>query len=309
MSALQLARFQQRGEEGLVRRLHVGLLGLDGTVLHAGHEAVVHRHHAVGHAALDDGADVGDLAAADGVGQGLVGEEDLVDGAAALGHALAQQLGDDAGQAAGEHHAHLVLLVGGEGVDDAVDRLGRVVGVQRAEDEHAHRGAAEGELDGLELAHFTEEQDVGVVPHRALERGGERPGVLADLAVDDDGLLHRVDELDRVLDRDDVPAEVRVDVVDHRRERGRLAAAGGAGDDDEALVEVAELLQRLGELELVEGEDLGRDLPEHGGLAPVVVEVVAAEAGETRDLVGEVEILALEDNTKIINIRKKMGVE
>ena len=35
--------------------------------------------------------------------------------------------------------------------------------------------------------------------------------------------------LDRVLDRDDVPIEVAVDVVDHRRQRGGFARAGRPG--------------------------------------------------------------------------------
>jgi len=80
-----------------------------------------------------------------------------------------------------------------------------------------------------------------------------------------------VKELDRVLDRHDVLSAVRVDVVDHRRERGRLAGAGRTGDDDEALVEVAELLQRLGQVERGERDDLRGNLAEDGGLAPVVV--------------------------------------
>jgi hypothetical protein len=58
---------------------------------------------------------------------------------------------------------------------------------------------------------------------------------------------------------------------------------------------VAELLQRLGQVELLEGEDLRGDLAEDRGLAPVVVEVVAAEAREAGDLVGEVEVLAFEE--------------
>ncbi len=40
-----------------------------------------------------------------------------MDGAAALRHALAEQLGDNAGQAASQHDAHLVLLVGRKGLD------------------------------------------------------------------------------------------------------------------------------------------------------------------------------------------------
>ena len=94
-------------------------------------------------------------------------------GATAFGNAFAEQLGDNAGEAAREHHAHLVLFVGGKRVDDTVDRLRGVVGVQRAEHEHAHRRAAERELDRLHLAHFAEQQDVGVVAHRTFQGGAE----------------------------------------------------------------------------------------------------------------------------------------
>jgi hypothetical protein len=85
-----------------------------------------------------------------------------------------------------------------------------------------------------------------------------------------------------------------VDVVDHRGERGRLAGAGGAGDDDEPLVEVAEFLQRLGQLQ---GPRTKGSSPGSGGRrrpAPVVVEEIAAEAGDAGDLVRQVEVLALQ---------------
>ena len=130
--------------------------------------------------------------------------------------------------------------------------------------------------------------------HGALERRGKGAGVFADLAVHDDGFFNRVHKLDRVLDRDDVFAEVLVDVVDHRRERGRLAAAGRAGDDDEALVEVAQFLQRLGQVELIKGENLGGNLPEYARLSPVVVEEVAAETGDAGNFVREIEVLGFE---------------
>src|SRR5581483_2739156 len=42
-----------------------------------------------------------------------------------------------------------------------------------------------------------------------------------------------VQELDRVLDREDVLVARLVDVVEQRRERRRLAGAGGARDEDE----------------------------------------------------------------------------
>ena len=56
---------------------------------------------------------------------------------------------------------------------------------------------------------------------------------MPDLALVDDRALVDVQELDRVLDRDDVLGHRRVDVVDHRRERRRLARAGRAGQQDD----------------------------------------------------------------------------
>ena len=61
-----------------------------------------------------------------------------------------------------------------------------------------------------------------------------------------------VHELDRLLDRDDVPGEVGVDVVDQRRQRRGLAGAGRAGDEDEAAAHVAEFLDHRRNAELLE---------------------------------------------------------
>lgn len=244
--SFEVARFEEGGEDRFVGGFHVGLLGCNSVVLYACHQAVVHRGHAFGGTALDDRTDVGDATALDCIGQGLVLEKNFVDGAAAFGFAFAEELGDDTGEASCKHDAHLVLLLGGEGIDDAVDGLGCVVRVERAEDEHTHRGATERELDGFQFAHLAEQKDVGVVPHRALKCGGKALGVLAYFTVHDDRLLDGVHKLDGVLNRDDVFAEVLVDVVDHRGEGGGLTTAGWSGDNDESFVEVTECFEGLG---------------------------------------------------------------
>src|SRR6185437_12890248 len=62
-----------------------------------------------------------------------------------------------------------------------------------------------------------------------------------ELALDDLTVLAAVKELDRVLEADDVDLTRLVQMIDHRRQGGGLAGAGGAGDEDHPLVEVAEL--------------------------------------------------------------------
>jgi hypothetical protein len=111
-------------------------------------------------------------------------------------------------QGLGEHRAHHLLFGRGEHVDDPVDRLGGRARVQRAEHEVARLGGRQRQADGLEVAHFADQDVVRVLAQRAAQRVGERQRVRSQLALVDQALLRLVHELDRVLDRQDVPVLV-----------------------------------------------------------------------------------------------------
>ncbi len=96
-------------------------------------------------------------------------------------------------------------------------------------------------VDGLLVAHLADQDHVRVLAQDAAQGALERRRVLADLALVDDRVAVAVQELDRVLDRDDVLGHRPVHVVDHRRERGRLAGAGGAGEQDDPALLLGEL--------------------------------------------------------------------
>src|ERR1041385_3529371 len=112
-------------------------------------------------------------------------------------------------------------------------------------------------------------------------------------ALVDHAALVLVDELDRILDRNDVVAAGAIHIVDHRRERRRFAGAGGAGDEDQPLLELAQSENRRRELELFGGGYLGGYPAEDGAHALPVEKDVAAEPGEPGNLVSEVRIVAL----------------
>ena len=65
-------------------------------------------------------------------------------------------------------------------------------------------GQGQRELNGLEVAHLTDEQDVGVLAEGGAQRPLERGAVEADLALVDGGEVVLVHVLDRVLDGEDV---------------------------------------------------------------------------------------------------------
>ena len=81
---------------------------------------------------------------------------------------------------------------------------GRALRVQRAEDEVAGLGRGHRGRDRLEVAHLADEDHVRVLAQRAAQALGERRRVDADLALVDDAALVAVQELDRILDREDV---------------------------------------------------------------------------------------------------------
>src|SRR5690606_40090484 len=98
------------------------------------------------------------------------------------------------------------------------------------------------------------------------------------LALVDQALLRGVHELDRILDREDVRVLVLVDVVEHRRQGGRLARAGRPGDQDQALRLVDQFAEDRRAAQVFQRQHLGRNGAEHRACAAILVEGVDAEA-------------------------------
>ena len=67
-------------------------------------------------------------------------------------------------------------------------------------------GREQRRFDGLEVAHFADEDDVGILAQRAAQRVRERARVDRHLALVDDRSAVAVQELDRIFDRHDVRA-------------------------------------------------------------------------------------------------------
>ena len=164
--------------------------------------------------------------------------------------------------------------------------------MQRREHEVPGLGCGERGRDRLEVAHLADEDHVGVLAQRGAKPLGERRRVLADLALVDDARAVVVQELDRVLDREDVLVPRVVDVVEQRGERRRLAGAGRPGDEHEAPRLVGELVQAGRKAELLESLDLVRDEPEGGADGRALKVGVDAEAREAGNRMGEVDLPA-----------------
>ncbi len=126
-------------------------------------------------------------------------------------------------------------------VHEPRERAGRVVRVQRGENHVAGERCLHGDLRRFLVANFADEHDVRIVTQNRAQPAREgQPGLF--------GHLNLVDPLelifDRVLDRDDLADRV-VDLVQRGVERRRLAAAGRAGDEHDAVRHLEHAVEEL----------------------------------------------------------------
>ena len=112
--------------------------------------------------------------------------------------------------------------------------------------------------------------------------------VRAELPLVERRLAVRMHELDRILERDDVHGPRRVDLAEQRRERGRLARAGRAGDQDHPGFLVGHLAERVRQLQILERGDLRLQLAQHHRQVAALLEDVDAEPRTVAERVGAV---------------------
>jgi hypothetical protein len=129
----------------------------------------------------------------------------------------------------------------------------------------------------------------------------------ADLALIDEAALVRMQELDRVLDGDDVRRAAAVRQIQYRGQRGGLAGAGRAGDQDKAAGQVGEAGHRVGHAELVERLDRVWNGPEHGTAGVALHVQVAAVPGDADDAVREVQLLIALERLPLVGADRRAG--
>ncbi len=134
------------------------------------------------------------------------------------------------------------MLSAGKHAVDPLNGLHGIRRVERGDHEVAGFGGHERGFDRLEVAHFADDDHVGVLPQHVAQGALERADVAEHFFLNDDAAAIFVGELDGILDRDDLGAAIFVDRVDHEVERGRFAHAGRAGDENQAARQAGQFL-------------------------------------------------------------------
>ena len=142
---------------------------------------------------------------------------------------------------------------------------------------------------GFGVAHFTDEDDVRILAEDAAEGVDEIGSVAANFDLLHDGLQVGVMVFDGVFNGHDVIAAAVVDVVDERGECGGLAAAGGAGDEDEALATVGQFGEDGREMEQLESGNARGQKADAGREGAALVMDVGTTTDAIRTYESEIE--------------------
>ena len=136
---------------------------------------------------------------------------------------MAKRLGKHRQQASGELHTDLGLLAGRKHIHHAVHRLGSGTGVQSAEDEVTGLRGGDGQLNGFQVAHLSDQDHVGVFPQGCSECISKAASVLIELTLVHQAAIAFVNKLDRIFDGEDVFGPAVVDVIQQCGQGGCLA--------------------------------------------------------------------------------------
>ena len=207
---------------------------------------------------------------------------------AAAAGLLEQGLRNHRAQRFGQHRANHVLLGRRKHIDHAIDRLGGGTGVQGAEHQMPGFGGRQRQTDRLQIAHFADQDDIRILTQCRAQCFIEAERIAMHLPLVDQALLGLVHEFDRILDCEDVPVVVFVDVVDDRRQRGRLAGAGRSGDQHHATRELGDVLEDRRTFEIFQRHDLAGNRAKHRAGAARLGEGIDAETRKPRNLEREV---------------------
>ena len=91
--------------------------------------------------------------------------------------------------------------------------------MERREYEVSGLRECDGSLDGLEVAHFTDDDDIRILTEDRLDTIWETIELLPELALMHERTLVLVHEFYRIFEHDDMSLVVRIDIVEHGSHR------------------------------------------------------------------------------------------
>ena len=173
-----------------------------------------------------------------------------------------------------------MLFVCAKHSKDAADSLSGVDGVKRGIYDMPGLGGRHRDFHSLPIANFANEDDLGRLAQSGAKTAREIGKILAELALMKNGAPMRMQEFDRIFERDNVNWFGVIYFVEHGGQRGRFATAGTTGNKDNAGPFLDDFAKDRWQAKLLDSGNLRLQTPQDQGMAALLLEDVDAKSGQ-----------------------------
>ena len=210
-----------------------------------------------------------------------------------------------------------------EYVDNTVDGIRCAVRMECREYEVSGFSSRNRGLDGFQVSHLTDENNIGVFTESCSKCSGVCLGIITDLSLVNNRLLVAMQVLNRILNRYDVLRVSFVNHIDEGRKRCRLTGTGSSRNENQPSLSGTEFLNRSRKSEFSRSRNLERQESHYHRKRAALLKYVYTETSASVKGICEVNLTRLihdfhktvivreERNNKFLdNLRRKLlGVE
>ena len=221
-------------------------------------------------------------------------EHDLYGGATPLAiNSRNETLGNNRLHIEREIHQQLMATLFREKVNDSIHRLVGIIGMQGSQTEVSGLGKGDSVLHRLRVTDLTYQDHIGCLTQRIDQSVLKGVGINAHLALSDNAPLVLVHKFNGILNGDDMPRGVRVTVVDHRRQRGRLAGTGATDKENNPPPGERKLLQNVGKIEIGKRGNVYLNLSQYRTNLIALLEDIDTKTTDLRTRNGKITFVGL----------------
>jgi hypothetical protein len=135
-----------------------------------------------------------------------------------------------------------------------------------------------GGFNGLQVSHFTDQNNVGILPQSTPQSLAKARHIDADFPLINGRFLAVVIELDGIFDRNDMVVDSLIQVIHHARQRRAFARSRGTRDQEKPARPHNQPFHRGRQPKLLHRQQLVRNLPQNHGNIATLLEHRDAEA-------------------------------
>ena len=217
-----------------------------------------------------------------------------------------QLLGNNSLQAHAQLHTDLVLLIGGEYLNNTVHSVSCGVCMQGCKHQMAGFRGDQRRFDGLQVTHFTHENHIRILTEDGFQTIGKGAGILPDLTLVDNALVGGVNIFNGIFQGDNMLALGMIDLVQQAGEGSGLAGAGLAGDQHNTLVEFGKAGNIRRKTQLFKSRDMVVENSDSSGNIALLPEQIDTAAGTVGETDGKILLTDVRDD--LVMMRQITGV-